>query len=532
MPSSLSGLRADSLTDTPGTSSDIADSRDTDPAAAPFTSSNRPLSSATKAPDSAPTRERFAFCADTPNREPAMEKIFVLDTNVLLHDPMALNAFQEHRVVVPMTVLEELDHIKDRRDKDVSREARIAINAIDKILFNASPKEIQDGVALPSTAELQPTGCLAVFPDQLINHDTGAAYLDGTPQQANDNRIINVALHLQSKQPEARVCLVTKDINMRLKAKGSGLENVEDYRRDRVLDDIDYMSKGYEHIAGRFWDQVESVETLREGSQAIHIVSRDVVPNVHINQFIYDDNGFVGMVRALDDQRMELLDLCRERLMNQHMWGLKPRNLEQAMAFFLVAQPNIDMTVLTGPAGSGKTLIALAYGLHAILEEKRYDKLIVARSTPPMAEDIGFLPGTEEEKMAPWLAAFDDNLEVLHGSDESPFSSIEYVKDKANIQFRSLNFMRGRSFNNAYIVIDEAQGLTQFQLKSIITRVGVNSKIVVLGNLAQIDNKYISPLTSGLTYLSEKSKHFPHAGIMHVNGIERSRLAAFAEENL
>lgn len=461
-----------------------------------------------------------------------MEKIFVLDTNVLLHDPMALSAFKEHRVVVPMTVLEELDHIKDRRDKDVSREARIAINAIDKILANANPRQIQEGVEIPSSREGEQLGLLAVFPDQLINHDTGAAYLDGSQQQANDNRIINVALHLQVKSPQAYVCLVTKDINMRLKAKGSGLENVEDYRKDRVLDDIQYMAKGYEHVEGRFWDRVDAVETLREGGQTIHVLSREVLPKVHVNQFIYDDSSFVGLVRSVDDQKVEMLDLCREQLMNQHMWGLKPRNMEQAMAFFMISRPNIDMTVLTGPAGSGKTLIALAYGLHAILEEKRYDKLIVARSTPPIAEDIGFLPGTEEEKMAPWLAAFDDNLEVLHGSDESPFSSIEYVKDKANIQFKSLNFMRGRSFNNAYIVIDESQGLTQFQLKSIITRVGSNSKIVVLGNLAQIDNKYISPLTSGLTYLVEKSKHFAHAGIMHVNGIERSRLAAFAEENL
>jgi PhoH-like ATPase len=190
------------------------------------------------------------------------------------------------------------------------------------------------------------------------------------------------------------------------------------------------------------------------------------------------------------------------------------------------------MTVLTGPAGSGKTLLALAYGLHAILEQKKYNKLIVARSTPPIAEEIGFLPGTEEEKMAPWLAAFDDNLEILHGADECANGSIEYVKERANIQFKSLNFMRGRSFNRAYIVIDEAQGLTQFQLKSIISRVGADSKLVVLGNLAQIDNKYISPLTSGLTYLVEKVKHYPHAGVMHVNGIVRSRLAAFAEENL
>jgi PhoH-like ATPase len=218
--------------------------------------------------------------------------------------------------------------------------------------------------------------------------------------------------------------------------------------------------------------------------------------------------------------------------MNQRFWGLAPRNLEQAMAMRLLDNDDLDMTVLTGPAGSGKTLLALAYGLHAILEQKKFNKLIVARSTPPMAEEIGFLPGTEEEKMAPWLAAFDDNLEILHGADECAFGSIDYVKERANIQFKSLNFMRGRSFNGAYIIIDESQGLTQFQLKSIISRVGADSKIVVLGNLAQIDNKYISPLTSGLTYLVERAKPYPHAGIMHINGIVRSRLAAFAEENL
>lgn len=461
-----------------------------------------------------------------------MQKTFVLDTNVLLHDPTAISAFHEHRVVIPMTVLEELDHIKDRRDKDVSREARIAINAIDKLLFNASPAEIQSGVEIEHLREGEKPGTLAIFPDQLIDHNSDAPFLDGSQQQANDNRIINVALHLQTKYPKSHVCLVTKDINMRLKAKGSGLENVEDYRKDRVLEDIQYMATGYQHIEGRFWDQVEKVDVRREGSDTIHLLAHSVLPSAHINQVIYDDAGFVGMIVKVDDQHLELLDLSQQHLMDQTMWGLSPRNMEQAMAFYMIARDDIDMTILTGPAGSGKTLIALAYGLHAILEEKRYDKLIVACSTPPIAEDIGFLPGTEEEKMAPWLAAFEDNLEVLHGTDESPYSSIEYVKDKANIQFKSLNFMRGRSFNNAYIVIDEAQGLTQFQLKSIITRVGVNSKIVVLGNLAQIDNKYISPLTSGLTYLVERSKHFAHAGVMHVNGIERSRLAAFAEENL
>jgi PhoH-like ATPase len=462
-----------------------------------------------------------------------MDKIYVLDTNVLLHDPLALSAFKEHRVVIPMTVLEELDAIKDRREKDVSREARIAIQAIDAIMANASPKAIQEGVEIPGSGGLRGrNGMLAVFPDQLIQKDGAAPYLDGSHHHANDNRIINTALHLQAESPDAYVCLVTKDINMRLKAKGSGLEHVEDYRRDRVLDDIDLLARGYERVRGDFWSRVDKVRTERRGRDTVHMVARSVLPDAYPNMMIVDESGFVGYVEALDDNYIELVDLHVEQLMSQRVWGLTPRNLEQAMAFFLMQRPEVDMTVLTGPAGSGKTLIALACGLQAIVEERRYDKMIVARSTPPIAEDIGFLPGTEEEKMAPWLAAFEDNLEVLHSGDDSPLSSIEYVKQRANIQFKSLNFMRGRSFNNAYIIIDEAQGLTQFQLKSIITRVGANSRIVVLGNLAQIDNQYISPLTSGLTYLVERSKQFPHAAIMHVNGIERSRLAAFAEENL
>lgn len=462
----------------------------------------------------------------------AQKKVYVLDTNVLLHDPTAVTAFNEHHVVIPMTVLEELDHIKDRRDKTVSREARIAIQMIDRIVEAASPQEIQEGVLIPSAALHALRGTLAIFPDQLIKDDSDIPYLDGTPDQANDNRIINVALKLQADNDGCFVCLVTKDINMRIKAKGSGLRHVEDYRRDRVLDDIDLLSRGYEHIAGDFWSTINEVDTVREANVTLHRVAKDAVPGAYPKMFLYDDNDFLAFVVRIDAEHLYLRCDSRQSLMKRSFWGLTPRNLEQAMAMSLIANEDVDMTVMTGPAGSGKTLIALAYGLHAILEEGRYSKLIVARSTPPIAEDIGFLPGTEEEKMAPWLAAFDDNLEILHGTDESCTGSIDYVKERANIQFKSLNFMRGRSFNNAYIIIDEAQGLTQFQLKSVISRVGQDSKIVVLGNLAQIDNQYISPLTSGLTYLVERSKAYDHAGIMHVNGIVRSRLAAFAEENL
>ena len=465
--------------------------------------------------------------------ETAHRKIYVLDTNVLLHDPTAGTAFAEHQVVIPMTVLEELDHIKDRRDKSVSREARIAIQLIDKVVGNASPQEIQKGVEIPgSNLDESRQGTLAIFPDQLIAEDEAVPFLNTNEDQANDNRIINVALRLSADYPGAFVCLVTKDINMRIKAKGSGLEHVEDYRHDRVLDDIDLLATGYECFSGDFWSIIERVDTVREESLTLHRIPRAELPTAYPNQFLYDEQDFIAYVDHVDDDYVYLAVDSRDHLMNQRFWGLSPRNLEQAMAMRLLDCEDVDMTVLTGPAGSGKTLLALAYGLHAILEQKKYNKLIVARSTPPIAEEIGFLPGTEEEKMAPWLAAFDDNLEILHGADECANGSIDYVKERANIQFKSLNFMRGRSFNGAYIVIDEAQGLTQFQLKSIISRVGADSKLVVLGNLAQIDNKYISPLTSGLTYLVEKVKHYPHAGVMHVNGIVRSRLAAFAEENL
>ena len=465
--------------------------------------------------------------------KPVIKKTYVLDTNVLLHDPMAVKAFKQHHLVIPMTVLEELDHIKDRHDKSVSKEARIAIQMIDKVVEAASPQEIQAGVQMPGeTLGGLPQGTLAIFPDQRLTANAEIPYLDGTPDQANDNRIINVALRLQAENPNEFICLVTKDINMRIKAKGSGLMHVEDYRRDRVLDDIDLLATGYEHLSGDFWATISEVDTLREGNCTLHRIPRKSLPQAYPNMFLYDDQDFMAFVKRIDRDFVYLRCDSRDNLMHKRFWGLAPRNLEQAMAMSLLDDDSVDMTVMTGPAGSGKTLLSLAYGLHAILEQGKYSKLIVARSTPPIAEDIGFLPGTEEEKMAPWLAAFDYNLEILHGADESCNGSISYVKERANIQFKSLNFMRGRSFNNAFIIIDEAQGLTQFQLKSVISRVGADSKIVVLGNLAQIDNKYISPLTSGLTYLVERSKSYPHAGIMHVNGIVRSRLAAFAEENL
>jgi len=334
--------------------------------------------------------------------KPVIRKTYVLDTNVLLPDPMAVTAFKQHHMVIPMTVLEELDHIKDRHDKTVSREARIAIQMIDKVVGEASPQAIQEGVPVPGSAlEGQALGTLAIYPDQRLSANTEVPYLDGTPDQANDNRIINVALRLQAENPNDFICLVTKDINMRIKAKGSGLMHVEDYRRDRVLDDIDLLATGYEHISGDFWSTISEVDTLREGDCTLHRIPRKSLPQAYPNMFVYDDQEFMAFVKRIDRDFVYLRCDSRDNLMHKRFWGLAPRNLEQAMAMSLLDDDGVDMTVMTGPAGSGKTLLALAYGLHAILEKRKFSKLIVARSTPPIAEDIGFLPGTEEEKMAP-----------------------------------------------------------------------------------------------------------------------------------
>ena len=233
-----------------------------------------------------------------------------------------------------------------------------------------------------------------------------------------------------------------------------------------------------------------------------------------------------------DDDKVSILDLGRDRLLAKSAWGINAKNIYQGMAMDALLDPTIDLVILTGPAGSGKTLLALATALEQVIERGLYDKIIVTRSTPEIAESIGFLPGTEEEKMAPWLAAITDSLEVLHQQDESMHGSLNYIMDKANIQFKSVNFMRGRSIQNALVLLDECQNLTAAQLKTIITRCGEGTKLVCSGNLAQIDSNYLTAVTSGLTYIVERFKNFPGSATVNLNGVVRSRLASFAEENL
>lgn len=458
-----------------------------------------------------------------------MTKLFVLDTNILLHDPHAYFNFQEHDVVIPMTVLEELDHIKDRH-KDVSRDARIAIRSLEGTLSDVDPEQMIEGVPLNrgDLKDSSVTGKLFVLNDHHL-----AAEVTGLPGGENDNKIINAALHLQKEKPKNTVVLVTKDINMRLKAKGAGLKHVEDYTTDQLIDDIQFLTKGFEQVEGEFWSHVKDVETEKEGRDTIHKVDRAALPNVFINEYVLDrDSDFAARVVSISPDQVELLDLGRQRLMSRKAWGITPKNIYQAMAFNALLDPNIELVILTGPAGCGKTLLALASALEMVIEQGIYDKVLVTRNTPEIAESIGFLPGTEEEKMAPWLAAITDSLEVLHKNDENPSSSLNYIMEKANIQFKSVNFMRGRSIQNAIVLLDECQNLTASQLKTIITRCGEGTKLVCSGNLAQIDSNYLTAVTSGLTYIVERFKDFEGSATINLNGVVRSRLAKFAEENL
>ncbi|KUJ00873.1 PhoH family protein [Vibrio sp. MEBiC08052] len=452
-------------------------------------------------------------------------KLFVLDTNILLHEPLAIYSFQEHDVVIPMTVLEELDRIKDSK-RDVARDARVAIRALESLFHDATPDEISEGIPFAKHGDAQ--GTISILADFELQ-ETVKAFAD----KAGDNRILNAVLYLQNKRAPRQVVLITKDINMRLRAKGAGVLYVEDYRTDQLIDDVQYLTKGFQLRPGNFWNSVPEVSSYTVEGKTFHTLNRAPFDPTFLNQYVLDEESdFAARVEAIDGDQLTLKDMSRERMMHRKAWDITPKNIYQAMALDALLDPDIDLVILTGAAGSGKTLLALASALEQTIEKKMFDKIIVTRNTPDIGESIGFLPGSEEEKMMPWLGAVTDTLEALHKHDHCTEGSLKYICDKANIQFKSINFMRGRSIQNAFVILDECQNLTASQIKTIITRCGEGTKIVCSGNLAQIDSHYLTPVTSGLTYMVERFKNFPGSANIHLNGVVRSRLAEFAEENM
>lgn len=460
--------------------------------------------------------------------EPISKKnpiLYVLDTNVLIHDPTALLNFDEHHVMIPMTVLEELDKLKSGK-KAQAADCRQAIREIDKILGRAPPNDIENGVPIPRESTNNLNGKLSIL------MTTPPDNISVLPTHLNDNKIINDLCLLKHDNPNHRVILITKDINMRLKARGCGLES-DDYHSDQLVNDIELLNKGYVEFEGNFWDQVEKVETQQQMGRTVHrIPLTDFSSEVFPNQFIIDDLGFIGRVIDVNDEEVSLLHIDAHRFMEEEAWGLKPRDIYQAMALNLLMDPDVHLVNLTGSAGSGKTILALAAAIEMTVATSQYRRIIATRSTQGLDEDIGFLPGTEAEKMEPWLGAITDNLEALHCDDEDCSGSIDYVLDKVPLHFKSLNYIRGRSFQHSLILIDESQNLTPHQIKTIVTRAGNGSKVICLGNLAQIDTPYLNATSSGLTYLTERFKGFEHGGNIKLQGVPRSLLAEYAENNL
>ena len=463
---------------------------------------------------------------DDQGRTPSSDQpiLYVLDTNVLIHDPNALLNFEEHYVAIPMTVLEELDKLKAGKHT-VAAECRQAIRLIDQTLGDASPQDVERGVPI-QRGKSGPKGYLSI----LMTPRNDPAQL--LPETLNDNIIINQVLEVRARRKDLSVVLVTKDINMRLKARACGIA-AEDYSTDQLVDDVSLLSKGYHSVTGSFWDRVDKVETRQERGRTWHRVHlNDVITPVHVNEFIVDEQGFVGWVKGVRGDELLLLDLHQEPLLHQEAWGLKPRDIHQALALFALLDPDIHLVNLTGAAGSGKTILALAAAIEQTMVSKRYRRIIATRSVQGLDQEIGFLPGTEAEKMEPWLGAITDNLEALHMDDENTHGSVEYILERVPLQFKSLNYIRGRSFQQSLILIDECQNLTPHQMKTIITRAGAGSKVVCLGNLAQIDTPYLSAPSSGLTYLTERFKDFPHGVHITLQGVPRSVLAEYAESHL
>jgi PhoH-like ATPase len=458
-------------------------------------------------------------------------KIFVLDTNVLIHDPTAIRRFQEHDVYLPIVVLEELDKAKVGLS-EVARNVRQVSRFIDELVENANG-DIASGVKIPSVTSAIATGKLH-FHMAAVH----SVLPDGMDLQRPDNTLLGVTLDLGKSHPDRDVILVSKDINLRIKAHALGV-HAEDYTTDQVLDDANLLYTGVEQLSGDFWEKhSRDMESWKEEGRTFYRVSGPRARTWFPNQFLYaqDDSGFEAVVRRAEKDNA-VFEIVKDYMQEKHkVWGITARNREQNFALNLLMDPEIDFVTLLGQAGTGKTLMTLAAALTQTLETRRYTEIIMTRQTVPVGEDIGFLPGTEEEKMSPWMGALEDNLDVLHdtGTREHGAWGRAATNDllRSRIRIKSLNFMRGRTFLRKFLIIDEAQNLSPHQVKTLITRAGPGSKIVCLGNIAQIDTPFLTETTSGLTYVVDRFKPWEHGGHITLQRGERSRLAEFASESL
>ena len=500
----------------------------TQPAARPAAA--KPVA-ATPVPATRPARARKKATGS----EPEVRRLFVLDTNVLMHDPMCLFRFEEHDIFLPLIVLEELDSHK-KGMTEVSRNARQTSRTLDALVAAVESQDMSHGMPLDATGHKEATGRL-FFQTEALDYTLPSSL----PQGKADNQILGVVHALEAAHKDRQVALVSKDINMRVKARALGLL-AEDYENDKTLDDDELLYNGILMLPADFWDtQEDDIESWQEGAHTYYRVQGPLTQQMLINQFVYfEQPGETSLYTRVTEIRgnTAVLKTLRDHTHPKHAaWGVTARNREQNFAMNLLLDPEIDFVTLTGTAGTGKTLLALACGLTQVLDDRRYTEIIMTRATVSVGEDIGFLPGTEEEKMGPWMGALDDNLEFLTKGGDSNGAG-EWGRAATNelirsrIKIKSMNFMRGRTFLNKYVIIDEAQNLTPKQMKTLVTRAGPGTKIICMGNLAQIDTPYLTEGSSGLTYAVDRFKGWPHSGHILLARGERSRLADFASEVL
>ncbi len=460
-------------------------------------------------------------------------KLFVLDTNVLMHDPTSLFRFEEHDVYLPMMTLEELDDHK-KGMSEVARNARQVSRSLDALVAQAADASIESGIELSRLGSKDAQGKLF-----FQTHAVSLALPSGLPVGKADNQILGVVRALQESHPNRQVVLVSKDINMRIKARALGLP-AEDYYNDQVLEDTDLLYTGVRVLPSDFWDRHgKGIESWQQGGFTFYRVTGPQVANFLVNEFVYFEGdgapSLYAQVKEINGRTAVLRTLRDYTHSKNAVWGITARNREQNFALNLLMNPDCDFVTLLGQAGTGKTLLALAAGLTQVLESKTYTEIIVTRVTVPVGEDIGFLPGTEEEKMSPWMGAFDDNLDVLNKTDDQAgewgrAATQDLIRSR--IKIKSLNFMRGRTFINKFLIIDEAQNLTPKQMKTLITRAGPGTKVICLGNIAQIDTPYLTEGSSGLTYVVDRFKGWSHSGHVTLQRGERSRLADHAADVL
>ncbi len=435
--------------------------------------------------------------------------IFVLDTNVLLHDPTALQHFEEHDVVIPITVLEEIDKFK-RDQNEIGRNARTASRRLDEVRRMGS---LREGVQLEGGGRLR-----VAFPGE---KDTPFSWGEAT----NDNRILRTVMRMHEEHRDRRVVLVTRDVNMRLKCDALGVR-AEDYEHSRISSDEQYR--------GVFDKEVDAglVDALHEHEFVPTEIDERYPPQSFLVLRSLSDPSHTALARVSAD-RTGLRRVARHR---EGAWGIVPRNKEQLFAMELLLDPEVELVTLNGMAGTGKTLLAIACGLRLAADEHQYRKVLVSRPIFPLGRDVGFLPGDLNEKMNPWMQPIFDNLEFLLSSRPEPGRSrqpvYQYLLDKQIVEVEALTYIRGRSIPQQFLIIDEAQNLTPHEIKTVLTRAGDGTKVVLTGDPYQIDNPYVDEVSNGLTYAVEQFKKVGSAGHVTLRKGERSKLAELAAQLL